>query len=214
MTSVVRALPENRQPKRKRHNYRKEKCCDFLSGFDNPAAAFRHLEASTKQQDDAIHIGTIHGSKGLEWETVFLIGCEEELLPHSLAQGFAQIEEERRLFYVAITRAKKSLNLSYLAKRGSVSRYPSPYISEMQSHAEINAGKVSDSDFSELLRKMRQYGRSDQFKKDTHPLSTSIADGAGADPAGKSTTLGRAFWLRLVIPQSRTGQILQKDMEF
>ena len=48
-----------------------EKCRDFLSGFDNPAAAFRHLEASTKQQDDAIHIGTIHGSKGLEWRQCF-----------------------------------------------------------------------------------------------------------------------------------------------
>ena len=134
--------------------------------------------------------------------TDFLIGCEEGLLPHSLAEGFSQIEEkERRLFYVAITRAKTSLYLSYLTERDSAPRYPSPYISEMQASAEINSGRISDSEFSELLKKMRRYGEEiDQFKRDNpSSISTAIADGLGEGPGvAKSATLAKVSCRRLV----------------
>ena len=70
-TSVVRALPETDNQKENATIIEKvEKCRDSF-WLRQPAAAFRHLEASTKQQDDAIHIGTIHGSKGLEWRQCF-----------------------------------------------------------------------------------------------------------------------------------------------
>ena len=184
-----------------------ENCRDFLCSFDEPAAAFRHLEASTTQQDDAVHIGTIHGSKGLEWATVFLIGCEEGLLPHSLAEGFSQIEEERRLFYVAITRAKTSLYLSYLTERDSAPRYPSPYISEMQASAEINSGRISDSEFSELLKKMRRYGEEiDQFKRDNpSSISTAIADGLGEGPGWQINDTGKGFLSEVGYTAKRNG---------
>ena len=63
---------------------------------------------------------TLHSSKGLEFGAVFLAGCEEELLPHVLAlqeNGDVGLEEERRLFYVGMTRAKERLHLSWAQTR-------------------------------------------------------------------------------------------------
>jgi DNA helicase-2/ATP-dependent DNA helicase PcrA len=60
---------------------------------------------------------TAHMAKGLEFETVFVTGVEEGLLPHMLSIEPAEIEEERRLFYVAITRAKTKLYLTLTAHR-------------------------------------------------------------------------------------------------
>jgi len=66
------------------------------------------------QKDEALVLSTIHQAKGLEWDTVFLIGFNEFEFPHpkSLASA-ASVEEERRLFYVAATRAKRNLFITY-----------------------------------------------------------------------------------------------------
>ena len=61
----------------------------------------------------AITISTIHAAKGLEWDSVFLAGLNEGLLPIGYAKTDAAIHEERRLFYVGVTRARKELALSY-----------------------------------------------------------------------------------------------------
>lgn len=78
---------------------------------------------------------TVHESKGLEWDEVWVLGCEAGLLPHPMSPR----EEERRLFYVAMTRAKKDLTMSYAYERG-VSRgltplprrHPSAFLFETQ----------------------------------------------------------------------------------
>ena len=72
-----------------------------------------------KQPKDGngVYVGTIHGAKGLEWETVIVMGCEDDKLPHSLNSDVWQIEEERRVAYVGITRAKTNLFLTWSENR-------------------------------------------------------------------------------------------------
>ena len=103
------------------------------------------LERGDDEEPDAVKLSTLHASKGLEYPHVFLVGVEEGLLPHlgrdddDLAAGddvLAQrIQEERRLMYVGITRAQRTLNLSWCKRRRrareDVVREPSRFIAEM-----------------------------------------------------------------------------------
>jgi superfamily I DNA/RNA helicase len=63
---------------------------------------------------------TIHSAKGLEWDTVYLLGCEEGSMPSKKAETFKDIEEEKRLFYVACTRAKNKLILCVVVEEPSI----------------------------------------------------------------------------------------------
>jgi DNA helicase-2/ATP-dependent DNA helicase PcrA len=62
---------------------------------------------------------TLHNAKGLEYPIVFVIGCEDGVFPHSRALDEGQLEEERRLCYVAITRAMRSLTFTYARRRSA-----------------------------------------------------------------------------------------------
>ncbi|MBI5346199.1 MAG: UvrD-helicase domain-containing protein [Chlamydiae bacterium] len=75
--------------------------------------------------DDKVQLMTFHSSKGLEFLACFLIGLEDHILPHERSQKEGGIEEERRLFYVAITRSKKFLTLSMARARRRTGK-PSP----------------------------------------------------------------------------------------
>ncbi|MEI6590640.1 MAG: ATP-dependent helicase [Actinomycetes bacterium] len=77
----------------------------------------RELDERARSQHEptraAVTLATIHSAKGLEWPNVFIVGLTEGYLPISFAKSEAQIAEERRLLYVAVTRAEKQLNLSW-----------------------------------------------------------------------------------------------------
>jgi len=72
---------------------------------------------SSRGSDDGVRLMTVHAAKGLEFDQVFLVGMEEELFPHATAIGEGQVEEERRLCYVGMTRARRSLFLSAARSR-------------------------------------------------------------------------------------------------
>jgi ATP-dependent DNA helicase Rep len=84
---------------------------------------------------DRVALMTLHAAKGLEFPHVFIVGMEEELLPHRNSIDPAAIEEERRLAYVGITRAQKTLTLSYATRRKKqgelVATEPSRFIAEL-----------------------------------------------------------------------------------
>jgi ATP-dependent DNA helicase Rep len=95
------------------------------------------------EDPDAVRLSTIHAAKGLEYPHVFLVGVEERILPHRGDSSgndepidIARIEEERRLMYVALTRAQRSLHLSYCKKRQRAREAlvcePSRFIREMK----------------------------------------------------------------------------------
>ncbi len=110
-----------------------------LLGLIQTIALMSMLEGR-EDNPDAVRLSTVHASKGLEYPHVFLVGVEEGIMPHrgntdDAALLDARIEEERRLMYVAITRAQRSLHLNWCKKRKrareTVVCEPSRFIAEM-----------------------------------------------------------------------------------
>lgn len=93
----------------------------------------------TNRKQQAVQLLTIHASKGLEWEAVFLIGMEEGSLPYQLAIDDGDLSEERRLCYVAITRAKRYLMVSHARQKSRFGQkkdaMPSRFLAEMAGEA-------------------------------------------------------------------------------
>jgi ATP-dependent DNA helicase Rep len=118
---------------------------------------------------DAVQLATLHAAKGLEFRHVFLVGVEEGILPHRESIEHGNLEEERRLMYVGITRAQMSLFVTYCEKRKQgreiLTREPSRFIAEMGDDLKIagrnrevvsddkEAGRAKLARFKEMLAK-------------------------------------------------------------
>ncbi len=92
-------------------------------------------ETEAEPEGDAVTLITMHSCKGLEFPHVYLVGLEDGLLPHSRSKVEDTLDEERRLFYVAITRAMRTLTVSHCAARKKYGQlmpcHPSPFLSEL-----------------------------------------------------------------------------------
>ncbi|MBN1968771.1 MAG: UvrD-helicase domain-containing protein [Candidatus Delongbacteria bacterium] len=145
---------------------------------DNPKSGLdKYLVSISLSQDSddidlnkGVKIMTVHSSKGLEFDTVFIAGVEENVFPHERSLEENNVEEERRLFYVAITRARKELyiSISRQRKRGkeTIDTTKSRFIDEIPNHlfelAPEGFGEMSiqnsKSKISALMEKLKKMG--------------------------------------------------------
>ncbi|HEX8260280.1 MAG TPA: 3'-5' exonuclease, partial [Rubrobacteraceae bacterium] len=113
-----------------------------LDGFLQEQALFS--EADRLTGEGRVTLMTLHNAKGLEYEHVFVVGMEEGTFPHARSMDEQNLEEERRLAYVGITRAKKTLTLSYARVRSTYGereyQMPSRFLSEIPE--KFKAGSV------------------------------------------------------------------------
>ncbi|MEI6072212.1 MAG: ATP-dependent helicase, partial [Verrucomicrobiae bacterium] len=98
------------------------------------------LDNERKDKDDdapgdAVTLITMHSCKGLEFPNVYIVGLEDGLLPHSRSKIEGTLDEERRLFYVAVTRAMQTLTISHCGGRKKYGTlmpcHPSPFLNEL-----------------------------------------------------------------------------------
>jgi DNA helicase-2/ATP-dependent DNA helicase PcrA len=119
-------------------------------------AALATDQDQLEKSGDAVKLMTVHAAKGLEFDTVFVAGLEAELFPQEKEEEEAK-EEERRLFYVAVTRARKKLYLTYALSRTIFGQHqlqlPSPFLediddtlAERDEPQQFNGGGLLDDD--------------------------------------------------------------------
>jgi DNA helicase-2/ATP-dependent DNA helicase PcrA len=100
--------------------------------LDELVAKIAEQSASLRQAPaNAVVLSTVHSAKGLEWEAVFLIGTEQGVLPHA---NNDDLEEERRVAYVGVTRAKRLIGLTFADMRFGQTSWPSQFLYELAGH--------------------------------------------------------------------------------
>lgn len=145
-----------------------------LATFMQDVALLTNDDNDKNPDADTVSLMTIHSSKGLEFPHVFVVGLEENLFPSQMAlSSRTDLEEERRLFYVAITRAEKKLSLSYATSRyrwGSLTNCePSRFLDEIDArYLELDykpPEKVSGNPFFDDERSSWSNKAADSFAK-------------------------------------------------
>ena len=152
----------------------------------------------TPDSDNAVTLMTLHAAKGLEFDTVFLAGLEEGIFPHSRSlNNNTEMEEERRLMYVGVTRAKQKLFITYAKRRqmwGETRYYtPSrfleeiPYnLTERNTSDENSYSSSGRGTFNQAVNKLKSQARSDS--SGYVEKTTSFGKGFIAPSAGFSNT--------------------------
>lgn len=140
-------------------------------------------ESDDEKNANKVSMMTIHASKGLEFPYVYIVGLEENLFPSQMAlNSRTELEEERRLFYVAITRAEKRATCSYATTRYRFGNIlycePSRFIDELDENCveyleAPNANKFKDDVFSNPTKSFNKSGSGFGFKNSTSGAGTS-----------------------------------------
>lgn len=116
----------------------------LLGDFLQEVSLLSDLDSDNDDTVAKVNLMTVHSAKGLEFATVFVVGLEENIFPSQMCSSMREIEEERRLLYVAITRAEKHCILTYAENRWRYGRMefdtPSRFIKDIDPHL-IDDGK-------------------------------------------------------------------------
>ena len=153
------------------HEYDQRNRKDGIAGFIDEIS----LNDEREDKDDitdkkGVCLITMHASKGLEFPVVYIPGCEQGLIPHKRSWDEGRVDEERRLFYVGITRAREKLTLSYVRWRMKygerIAQLPSPFLKELDrkhikehdyaQHMQTQATVAENSSFLLGLKSMIQ----------------------------------------------------------
>lgn len=144
-------------------------CEEWFDYIENYRAEMERLRRQQQEVKDGVQLTTMHSSKGLEYEKVFILDAAEGITPYKKAVLDADLEEERRMFYVAMTRAKRELTICYAKKQFSHELKPSRFIGELRGElpSEQRPGGAEDARQNPLegqiarLRRERRtkYGR-------------------------------------------------------
>jgi DNA helicase-2/ATP-dependent DNA helicase PcrA len=124
-------------------------------------------------EDDAeargVVLSTYHRAKGLEWDAVFLPRLEEREMPFALSKSDEAVAEERRLLYVAITRARTHLRLSWVREREGKNTKPSRFLREINPSQKASPSRKAEPADSELFDRLREWRRRTAREMDVPP---------------------------------------------
>lgn len=112
-------------------------CAEWFDYIDRYTEELKKQAAKGRQNTDGVCLCTLHCAKGLEYDVVMIPDVNEENIPHVRAALDADIEEERRLFYVGLTRAKKHLHLYCLKEDAAHKKPPSRFLKELRKNDAI-----------------------------------------------------------------------------
>ena len=180
-----------------------------LAGFLEEIALYTDIE-QYNQDDDAVVMMTMHSSKGLEFNNVFLIGFEEGLFPGMRAIGdYEEMEEERRLCYVAITRAKKELTITYAKQRMLYGRtnaaLPSRFLKEIPEDYIRRLGGYYSAQSNRISYDYR-YDRPAQQTRKVLPQYNAVKEKAPVIQLGKGDmVMHNAFGKGMVLSVMKMG---------
>ncbi len=104
---------------------------EWFRHVDEYTEALRAKERRKSENQEGVRLMTLHAAKGLEFDTVFLIGANEGRMPYQKAKSEREIEEERRLFYVGMTRAREVLKVCYVKTKNGKEVSPSRFVDEL-----------------------------------------------------------------------------------
>jgi len=105
-------------------------------------------------------LATFHRAKGLEWPSVHVVGLEEGFVPIVYAASSEALDEERRLLYVALTRASRELHCSWarsrrMANGRQMDRQPSPWLAAVARVSRAGTGRIPKRDTNQMIAEMR-----------------------------------------------------------
>ena len=214
-----------------------------MLSFNDAKAFFSVLDATLNPDSNAkkVFIGTIHSAKGLEWDSVFVVGMEDGNLPQRQTISPRDYDEERRIAYVAITRAKSFLFLTSIQENEFDKCEQSPFLSEMFGPQEVKEQTTSASNAkpkkqhaivseNKLTDDQRDKFASDHWKAYQERLieksiaerklaSTNVADGEGemltvwdANSAGPGFLQDAGYTTRKDGPSASVRQRILKEV--